>query len=98
MLSKLKAFGKRIKEEIEVYQLVRKHKRTPFLAKIILWIAIGYLFSPIDLIPDFIPVLGSLDDFILVPALVILALRMIPKEVVEECRAKVQSEGKPITR
>ena len=89
MSSKLKTFGKKIKEEIEVYQLVRKHKRTPLAAKILLWIAIGYLFTPVDLIPDFIPILGSLDDFILVPALVILALRMIPKEVVEECRAKI---------
>jgi uncharacterized membrane protein YkvA (DUF1232 family) len=94
MSGKLKAFGKKIKEEIEVYQLVRKHKRTPFFAKILLWIAIGYLFSPIDLIPDFIPVLGSLDDFILVPILVILALRMIPKEVVEECRTKVKSASR----
>lgn len=88
---KLKIFGKKIKEEIEVYQLVRKDKRTPLLAKILLWIALGYLFSPVDLIPDFIPVLGSLDDFILVPLFVIIALKMIPKEVVEECRAKVKA-------
>jgi len=91
MSGKLKAFGKKIKEEIEVYQLVRKHKKTPLMAKILLWIAIGYLFTPVDVIPDFIPVLGSLDDFIIVPALVILALKMIPKEVVEECRAKVKT-------
>ena len=96
MSGKLKAFGKKIKEEIEVYQLVKRHKRTPLFAKILLWIAVGYLFSPIDLIPDFIPVRGSLDDFILVPALVILALRMIPKDVVEECRTKVKSTGSAI--
>ena len=88
---KIKSFWQKKKEEIEVYQLVRKDKRTPLLAKILLWIAIGYLFSPVDLIPDFIPVLGSLDDFILVPALVILALKMIPKEVVDECRAKIKA-------
>ena len=91
MPGKLKTFGKKIKDEIEVYQLVRKHKKTPLMAKILLWIAIGYLFTPVDVIPDFIPVLGSLDDFIIVPALVILALKMIPKEVVEECRAKVKT-------
>jgi len=93
MSGKLKAFGKKIKEEIEVYQLVRKHKKTPLMAKVLLWIAIGYLFTPIDVIPDFIPILGSLDDFVIVPALVILALKMIPKEVVEECRAKVKMLG-----
>lgn len=93
MPEKLKAFGKKIKEEIEVYQLVRKDKRTPLLAKILLWIATGYLISPVDLIPDFIPVVGSLDDFILVPLFVIIALKMIPTEVVEECRAKVKSKN-----
>lgn len=91
MFSSLKAAGRRIKREIKVYQLVMKDQRTPKLAKILLWLAVGYALLPFDLIPDFIPVLGQLDDIIIVPALVAGARWMIPQEVVEDCRAKVAS-------
>jgi uncharacterized membrane protein YkvA (DUF1232 family) len=69
-----------------VYQLVLKDPRTPKLAKILLGLALGYALLPFDLIPDFIPVIGHLDDLIIVPILVILALKMIPQDVVDDCR------------
>jgi uncharacterized membrane protein YkvA (DUF1232 family) len=74
-----------------VYQFVLKDRRTPRLAKFLLGLAVGYALSPIDLIPDFLPGLGYLDDIVLVPALVILALKMVPREVIEDCRARANS-------
>ena len=74
-----------------VYQLVLKDRRTPRLAKFLLGLAVGYALSPVDLIPDFVPVLGYLDDIVLVPALVLLALKMVPREVIEDCRLKANS-------
>ena len=92
MIEKLKQYTKIIKRELKVYQLVIKDSRTPWAAKGLLGIAIGYLLLPFDLIPDFIPVLGQLDDLILVPGLVWLALRLIPPEIIEESRMKVSLE------
>ncbi|MFH0887915.1 MAG: DUF1232 domain-containing protein [Planctomycetota bacterium] len=89
MISKWKSAVKRLKQEIHVYRLVLKDKRTPMRAKIFLWLALGYIFLPFDIIPDFIPIFGQLDDLVIVPMLIIIALKMIPKEVVEDCRAKV---------
>lgn len=89
MLNKLKLLGKRVKREIKVYQLVAKDKRTPRLAKIILGIAIGYALLPFDLIPDFIPVLGYLDDAIILPILFVIALKLIPKEIIEDHKKAV---------
>ena len=91
MFEKLKAISKNVKREIKVFQLVRKDHRTPKLARWLLGLAVGYLFMPFDIIPDFIPVIGHLDDAIIIPTLVVLALKMIPKEVVEECRLKAAS-------
>ena len=90
MLEKLKTYAKTLKREIKVYQLVLTDPRTPWLPKVLLGFAITYLLSPIDLIPDFIPVLGHLDDLVLIPALVWVALKTIPDEVITDCREKVQ--------
>ena len=89
MFEKLKAVAQNLKREIKVYQLVLKDNRTPRLAKILLWIAVGYTLLPFDIIPDFIPLIGHLDDVIIVPILVIVALKMIPGEVIDDCRKRV---------
>lgn len=82
----LRDTARRIKQEFAVYRLALKHPDTPVLAKILLGLAVGYVLLPFDLIPDFIPVIGHLDDLVIVPALVILALKLIPAEVMADCR------------
>ena len=90
MLDKLKTVGRQFKTELKVYRLLLKDSRTPILAKALLGAAVGYALMPFDLIPDFLPAIGHLDDVIIVPGLVYIALKMIPKELVEECRARVR--------
>lgn len=86
----LREVAVRFKKEFAVYRLVLKHPHTPLLAKILLGLAIGYALLPFDLIPDFIPVIGHLDDLVIVPGLVVLALWLIPQTVVDECRKEVE--------
>ena len=74
---------------LELYQRVLKDSRTPRLAKLFLGLAIGYLLLPFVLIPDFIPVLGQLDDILIVPVLFYLALRLIPKDLIDEHRKQM---------
>lgn len=90
MISRLRALGRDVRRELKVYQLILGHPGTPRRAKIVLGAAVGYVLLPFDLIPDFIPIIGHLDDLILVPALVLIALKMIPVEVVRECREAVR--------
>jgi Uncharacterized conserved protein len=94
----LRQRAKKLKKNIPAVFLAFKHKSTPWYAKAVLGITLVYALSPIDLIPDFIPVFGYLDDVILLPALIALAIKMIPISVMKECR--IQSEnlcenGKP---
>jgi uncharacterized membrane protein YkvA (DUF1232 family) len=91
MLERLKSVGRSVKAELNVYRLVLKDRRTPLLAKVLLGLAVGYVLLPFDIVPDFVPVLGQLDDLIIVPGLVLLALKLVPKEVVEECREKTKA-------
>jgi uncharacterized membrane protein YkvA (DUF1232 family) len=86
ILKRLKTVARRISEELDVYRRVLAHPKTPTAAKVLLWIAIAYLCLPFDLIPDWIPVLGFLDDVLLVPALVWIALRLVPRDIVAACR------------
>lgn len=93
LLHHLRSMGQALKGEVKVYRLVWKHPRTPWLAKMLLALALGYLALPFDLIPDFLPVIGHVDDLVLVPALVVLALKLIPSDLVEECRAQAREES-----
>lgn len=90
ILQKLKKNVKRLKGNLIVLYLSYRDPRVKWYAKLLTLCVVAYAFSPIDLIPDFIPVLGYLDDLILVPLGIVLALRMIPKDVLEENRIKAQ--------
>lgn len=89
--------------KIEVYALylASKDPRVPLYAKVFAACVVGYAFSPIDLIPDPIPILGYLDDLVLIPLGVMLAIKMIPSVVLVECRdqaREVMKQGKPVNR
>ncbi|HWQ49702.1 MAG TPA: YkvA family protein [Methanosarcina sp.] len=84
VMLKLKEIKNNAKKYIELCKLIYADPRTPKTARILLWIAIGYALSPIDLIPDFIPVIGHLDDIVIVPILLYIAMRSVPKNVYME--------------
>jgi len=90
---KWKEKARQLKTEVYVLYLALRDPRTTWYAKALVAVIIAYALSPIDLIPDFIPVLGYLDDLILIPAGIYLALKMIPGEVLEEYRQKARSES-----
>jgi uncharacterized membrane protein YkvA (DUF1232 family) len=90
--------ARQLKTETYAIYLAYKDPRAPWYARLFAACVVGYAFSPIDLVPDPIPVLGYLDDLVLVPLGIALALKMIPPEVMAECREKARaamSEGKP---
>ncbi len=89
MFDKLKALYRMLKNEFEVYRLVLKHPDTPWLAKVFLGLAVGYLLLPFDLIPDFIPILGQLDEAVIIPILLYFALQLTPKSIIEACRTQL---------
>ena len=89
MLNRWKSALNSLQQEIKLYQWVLRDSRTPKSAKFLLGLAIGYALTPIDLIPDFIPVLGHLDDAIIIPALAFFALKLVPKEIIRDCRSKL---------
>ncbi len=97
-LGRWKAWARQLRIELYAMYLAYKDPRVPWYARVIAACVVGYAFSPIDLIPDPIPILGYLDDLVLVPLGVILARKLIPEGVLVECRAKAQAvmaEGKP---
>jgi uncharacterized membrane protein YkvA (DUF1232 family) len=93
----LKQRATQLKNEILALGQAFKDERTPLLAKILVGLTLSYAVSPIDIIPDFIPVLGYLDDLIILPALIALSIKLLPKEGLEDCRAKVK-DGYIISR
>lgn len=95
---KVKTKARSIKKELKVIYLACKRPDIPWYARLTAILVVGYALSPIDLIPDFVPVLGYLDDIILVPLGISLVIILIPKEILDECRAQadeVFKEGKP---
>jgi uncharacterized membrane protein YkvA (DUF1232 family) len=89
-LERWKQRATELKQEVHALALACKDPRVPWYAKLLAVSIVAYALSPIDLIPDFIPVLGYLDDLILVPLGIYLLLKVIPPEVMSECRAQAQ--------
>lgn len=91
--------ARRLKRETYALYLAYRDPRVPWYARLFIACVVGYAFSPLDLIPDFIPILGYLDDLVLVPLGIALALKMIPAEVMADCRARAaEAEGRPTNR
>ena len=96
---RLESWARRLKVEVYAIYLAYKDPRVPWYARVFAAVVVGYAFSPIDLIPDVVPVLGYLDDLILVPLGVALAIKMIPSPVLSECRKKArETEDRPVNR
>jgi len=94
----LKQRAKQLKTDIPAVFIALKRKETPFIAKILAIITVMYALSPVDFIPDFIPVIGLLDDVILLPGLVAVIIKLIPPEIFAECRKEAEglwADGKP---
>jgi uncharacterized membrane protein YkvA (DUF1232 family) len=101
LLAEFKQRARRLRAETFALYLAARHPGTPWYAKLFVAGIVAYAFSPIDLIPDFVPVLGYLDDLTLIPIGIALAIRMVPSSVLAECRARAQevmSQGKPVNR
>jgi uncharacterized membrane protein YkvA (DUF1232 family) len=101
MLASLKRRVEDLKRETFALYLATRDPRTPWYAKAFVAVVVAYAVSPIDLIPDFIPVLGVLDDLILIPAGAWIAYRLIPAEVLDDCRRRAResmAEGRPSGR
>ena len=97
-LNQLKVWARKLKLELYVLYFAYKDQRTPWYAKLFAALVVAYAFSPIDLIPDFIPILGYLDDVILVPLGIMVAIKLMPQSVIEENRLKAEElmkKGKP---
>ncbi len=91
MFDKLRSWARELKSQLLTLWFCRSHPNTPLAAKILAALVVAYAFSPIDLIPDFIPVLGYLDDVIIVPIGIYLTLRLIPRHVIADCRLKADA-------
>ncbi len=99
MIEAWKQWARKLKVEVYALYLAYRDPRVPWYARVFAACVVGYAFSPIDLIPDPIPVLGYLDDLILIPLGIALAIRMIPDEVLKDCREKARAaEGRPVNR
>lgn len=91
MLDKLKSWARKLKTQLLILWFSRSHPDTPITAKIMAALVVAYAFSPIDLIPDFVPILGYLDDLIIVPAGIYLTLRLIPEHVIADSRIQADA-------
>jgi uncharacterized membrane protein YkvA (DUF1232 family) len=100
LLAHLKERASRLKTETYALYLAARHPGTPWYAKLLVAGIVAYALSPIDLIPDFVPILGYLDELVLIPLGIALAIKMIPSSILEECRARSQTlrSGKSVSR
>ncbi|WP_421398882.1 YkvA family protein [Agrobacterium fabrum] len=99
MLEKLKRWAKSIKRDVHALYLAARDPRTPFLAKMVALLVAAYALSPIDLIPDFIPVIGYVDDLVIVPLGILLAVRLLPPPLLAEHRlAAAAAQSRPVSR
>ena len=101
LAEKLKGWARRLKAELYALYLAYRDPRVPLYARVFAAVVFGYAFSPIDLIPDPIPVLGYLDDLVLIPLGIALSVRMIPEPVLAECREKasrLSAGSRPVNR
>ncbi|UYO02799.1 YkvA family protein [Paenibacillus sp. PSB04] len=99
MMEQLKAWAKQLKRQVFVLYYAYRDKRSPWYAKLFSMCVVAYAFSPIDLIPDFIPVIGYADDLVLIPLGVLAAIKMMPGEVIEDAKKKADArmnQGKPV--
>jgi uncharacterized membrane protein YkvA (DUF1232 family) len=90
MLQTLRRWAKLLKGDVLALWFAWRHPQTPWYARLFAVLVVAYAFSPIDLIPDFIPVLGFIDDALLLPVGIWIALKLVPSPVMAECRAKAQ--------
>jgi uncharacterized membrane protein YkvA (DUF1232 family) len=90
-LQSTRDWARRVKRDAVALWFARRHPRTPRAAKALGWFVVAYALSPIDLIPDFIPVLGFVDDVLLLPALIWLTVRLLPADVLAECRSQAEA-------
>jgi uncharacterized membrane protein YkvA (DUF1232 family) len=100
-IATLKQWARELKHELYALYLAYRDPRVPWFARLFAAGVVAYAFSPIDLIPDFIPVLGYLDDLVLVPLGIWLALKLVPDEVMADCRVRAAEairQGKPVNR
>lgn len=99
-LKTLKTKTRALKQEIHALYIAARDPRTPWYAKVVVGLVVAYALSPIDLIPDFIPVLGLLDDLVLLPLGIALAIRLMPADVLERAReeARARAERAPANR
>ena len=88
VLASFKARAAELKREVLAIYLAAKHPRTPWYSKLVVVAIVAYVLSPIDLIPDFIPVLGLLDEIILLPLALVLVAKLVPEDVMSECRSR----------
>ncbi|WP_163099814.1 YkvA family protein [Peribacillus alkalitolerans] len=98
MIMKIKAWARNLKKQVFILYYAYQDDRVPWYAKLFAGLVVAYAFSPIDLIPDFIPILGYIDDVIIVPLGIMFALKMIPDSVITNCEImaeELMKKGKP---
>lgn len=98
LIKRLKTWAHDIKRDVIALWLAARDPRVPWYAKVLAVIVAAYALSPIDLIPDFIPVLGYLDDLLIVPLGLLVAVRLIPKDIMADFREKAVEHRKPVSR